>query len=68
MITQQYEYGLWTKMLTKWAPEFSSSHEHREYAATLGAISSERNPETSLVTPIHRATEKILTSQQVEKA
>lgn len=49
------------------APELPFCHRHTECTATLGAIPSERDPETSLATPTYLVNEKISTSKQVRK-
>ena len=55
-------------METPEAPEFPSSHGYSKYIATHEAIPSGRHPETSCVTPTHRATEKIPILKLVECA
>ena len=54
-------------MATQKASELPFCHRHTECTATLGAIPSERDPETSWATPTHLVNEKISTSKQVRK-
>lgn len=56
------------KMGTQDVPEFPSSHRCTKYRATHTTVSSGRNPEITRVTPTHRATKKIPTSNLVGKA
>ena len=54
-------------MTTQKAPGSSPAMD-TEYTATVGAVPSERDPETSSVTPTHLVNKQIFTSKQVRKA